>query len=134
MPISRLDHVAVPVDHMEPMVAFYTALGFSVDESLSPLVVSVTQGDMKINLHDRSLWESGAFDLRGPTAVPGCMDICVVWDGPAADLDGLLATASIELIEGPVERDGGRDGGTATGSSRYVRDPDGNLVEFIIYG
>ncbi|MEM9041921.1 MAG: hypothetical protein AAGD33_18690 [Actinomycetota bacterium] len=133
MTIRRLDHVAVPVDQMEPMVEFYASLGFVVDESLAPLLVSVSAGDMKINLHDRSLWESGAFDLRGPTAVPGCLDICVVWDGDGTDLDELLTDASIEMIEGPVERDGGRDCGTATGASRYVRDPDGNLVEFIIY-
>ena len=92
MTIRRLDHVAVPVDQMEPMVAFYASLGFVVDESLAPLLVSVSAGDMKINLHDRSLWESGTFDLRGPTAVPGCLDICVVWAGDGTALDELLTT------------------------------------------
>jgi hypothetical protein len=32
-----------------------------------------------------------------------------------------------------VERIGGRDGGRAKGISVYVRDPDSNLLEFIIY-
>jgi catechol 2,3-dioxygenase-like lactoylglutathione lyase family enzyme len=36
--------------------------------------------------------------------------------------------AKIEL--GPVARQGGRQ---ITGSSVYVRDPDGNLLEFMIY-
>jgi len=31
-------------------------------------------------------------------------------------------------------RQGGRDGGDAVGESVYMRDPDGNLLEFILYG
>ncbi len=30
-------------------------------------------------------------------------------------------------------RRGGRGGGSVEGMSRYVRDPDGNLLEFIVY-
>jgi hypothetical protein len=45
----------------------------------------------------------------------------------------LLATAGIDVIEGPIERAGGKDVGTAKGMSRYCRDPEGNLLEFIIY-
>jgi hypothetical protein len=32
-----------------------------------------------------------------------------------------------------VERIGGKDIGSATGISRYIRDPEDNLLEFIIY-
>jgi catechol 2,3-dioxygenase-like lactoylglutathione lyase family enzyme len=45
----------------------------------------------------------------------------------------MLSAAGAQIEEGPVERDGGRDGGRAKGSSYYTRDPDGNLLEFIIY-
>ena len=48
-------------------------------------------------------------------------------------LKATLERARAEVIEGPAERTGGRDGGTATGTSLYVRDPDGNLLEFIVY-
>ena len=41
------------------------------------------------------------------------------------------AGAPVEL--GPVDRVGGRDGGVAAGISYYLRDPDGNLLEFIVY-
>jgi catechol 2,3-dioxygenase-like lactoylglutathione lyase family enzyme len=133
MTVRRLDHVAVPVNDMDAMVAFYTAIGFSVDDSMAPIMTSVCCGDMKLNLHHPRAWQSAKFVLRGPTAVPGCGDVCMVWDGSEADLEAMLSAASVEVIEGPVERVGGKDLGSATGTSRYVRDPDDNLLEFIIY-
>jgi len=42
----------------------------------------------------------------------------------------MLDRASAKIIEGPVPRQGGRK---AAASSVYVRDPDGNLLEFMIY-
>jgi catechol 2,3-dioxygenase-like lactoylglutathione lyase family enzyme len=42
----------------------------------------------------------------------------------------LLQRAGISIVEGPVEREGGR---RAVGTSVYVRDPDGNLIEFMTY-
>ena len=133
MSVRRLDHVAIPVNDMEAMVAFYRALGFSVDESFAPRLVSVCQGDMKLNLHSPRLWQSSRFELRGPSAAPGCGDVCMVWDGPEEALIALLAGASVEIIEGPVDRVGGKGEGSATGVSRYVRDPENNLLEFIVY-
>jgi len=133
MPIRRLDHVAIPVAEMGPMLEFYQSLGFTVDDEYAPLFYSVCQGDMKLNLHSPKLWQSKKFDLRGPTAEPGCGDVCMVWDSSEAELEALLQTAGVKIIEGAVERVGGKDGGTATGSSRYCRDPDGNLLEFIVY-
>ena len=53
-----------------------------------------------------------------------------MWEGSAEALQDLLDDAGAEIIEGPVEREGGR--GTA-GTSVYVRDPDGNLLEFLTY-
>ncbi|MFT7598592.1 MAG: catechol 2,3-dioxygenase-like lactoylglutathione lyase family enzyme [Acidimicrobiales bacterium] len=130
MTIRRLDHVAIPVSDMGPMLTFYTSLGFTVDDSMAPLMHSVCHGDMKLNLHDPVLWKSD-FDLRGPTAQPGSGDICLVWDGTEAELIDYLA--DVEIIEGPVKRTGGKNTGSAVGTSRYIRDPEQNLVEFIIY-
>jgi catechol 2,3-dioxygenase-like lactoylglutathione lyase family enzyme len=45
-------------------------------------------------------------------------------------LSARLDQAKAEIIEGPVERQGGRQ---TSGTSVYLRDPDGNLLEFIIY-
>ena len=42
----------------------------------------------------------------------------------------MLDRAGARIFEGPVPRQGGR---RKSGSSVYVRDPDENLLEFIIY-
>jgi catechol 2,3-dioxygenase-like lactoylglutathione lyase family enzyme len=65
--------------------------------------------------------------------VPGCGDFCFVWEGSVESLRTTLDQAGAKIIEGPIERQGGRDGGRAKGTSLYVRDPDSNLLEFIIY-
>ena len=133
MGVAAFDHVAIPIENTEAMLAFYRALGFTVDDALAPIVYSVHFGDQKINMHGPRLWKSGTFELRGPTAQPGCGDFCFVWDDTREALEAVLARAGASVIEGPVERDGGRDGGRAKGTSLYVRDPDSNLLEFMIY-
>ncbi len=45
----------------------------------------------------------------------------------------MLDRAGAKIIEGPIERIGGRDNGRAKGTSTYLRDPDSNLLEFIVY-
>ncbi len=68
--------------------------------------------------------------MRAPKAAPPCGDLCFVWDGTAAQLNAALDRVKVKVEEGPVARQGGR---RTNGSSTYVRDPDGNLLEFIIY-
>ena len=129
--ITGFDHVAVPMRDTEAMVAFYRALGFHVNEGEA--ICSVHVGDHKINFHRPSLWQRKTFALRAPGATPPCGDFCFVWEGTMTALHRSLAAVGALIIEGPSERQGGRDGGRATGTSVYVRDPDQNLVEFIVY-
>ncbi len=129
--IVRFDHVAVPMRNTAAMVAFYRALGFHVREG--DRICSVHFGDNKINFHRPEMWENPEFTLRGQAAVPPCGDFCFVWGGSAAALEQTLERVGATVIEGPVPREGGRNGGTDTGTSRYIRDPDGNLLEFIVY-
>jgi len=138
MPVARFDHVAIPTAKPEQMLSFYRALGFSApspDEwrAQGQPYFSIVFGDNKINVHAPQLWQNGAFTLRGPTAQPGCGDFCFVWVGTPEELKATLREAGAGIEEGPVERVGGRDGGRAKGTSLYTRDPDGNLLEFIIY-
>ena len=129
--ITGFDHVALPMRNTDAMVVFYRALGFEVNEGES--ICSVHVGDHKINFHRPSLWQRKTFSLRAPGAVPPCGDFCFVWDGTLSTLQTMLNNAGAAVIEGPAERQGGRHGGQATGTSLYVRDPDQNLVEFIVY-
>ena len=131
MAIRSFDHVAIPIQNTEAMLSFYRALGFGVQERGQ--AYSVHFGDNKINFHPPERWQSGKFTLRGPTALPGCGDFCFVWDGSVEALKTLLNQAGAEIIAGPVERIGGRDNGRAKASSFYFRDPDANLLEFMIY-
>ena len=129
--VGGFDHVAAPMRNTDAMVHFYRALGFKVKEGAR--ICSAHFGDHKINFHRPALWQSGAFTLRASAARPPCGDFCFVWDGTTEALNAQLDRVGAKVIEGPVKRQGGRDGGTATGTSWYVHDPDGNLLEFIIY-
>jgi catechol 2,3-dioxygenase-like lactoylglutathione lyase family enzyme len=138
MPVTGFDHVAMPTDQPEEMLRFYRALGFiapSPEEwrAQDPRGFSIQFGENKINVHAPALWRDGSFALRGPTARPGCGDFCFVWHGSPDELRETLARAGAAIEEGPVERLGGRSGGRAKGTSLYTRDPDGNLLEFIVY-
>ena len=82
------------------------------------------------NFHRPARWQDATFTLRAPAAKPPCGDLCFVWDGTAASLRTLLERAGAKVEEGPMARPGGR---RKTGSSVYVRDPDRNLLEFMIY-
>jgi hypothetical protein len=56
-----------------------------------------------------------------------------VWKGGLESLLAALQHAGATIEVGPVERVGGRDHGHASGPSVYTRDPDANLLEFIVY-
>jgi len=136
--IESFDHVALPTHDAAAMIDFYRKLGFTTvgDEEWrngSQPFVSLALDDVKINLHDPKLWRNERFTLRGPTAVPGCGDLCFVWSGTVEEAAALVAAAGGELVTGPVTRIGGRARGTGSGRSVYTRDPDGNLVELIAY-
>lgn len=127
--IAGFDHVALPMQNVDAMLAFYRGLGFAMNEGAA--AVSVYVGPNMINFHRPATWQRASFTLRAPAAKPPCGDLCFVWDGTAAQLKGWLDGAGVKTIEGPVAREGGRK---KNATSVYVRDPDGNLLEFMIYG
>jgi len=138
MSVIAFDHVAIPTARPEEMLRFYRALGFSAPapedwRAQNLTSFSIQFGENKINVHAPELWQNRAFTLRGPTAQPGCGDFCFVWSGALSDLREALKSAGASIEEGPVERVGGRDAGRAKGMSIYTRDPDQNLLEFIVY-
>jgi len=126
--VAGFDHVSLPMQDTDAMVAFYGALGFDINEQ--PHVVSVYAGDQMINFHRPATWQRERFTLRAPNAQPPCGDLCFVWDGTPEALRTRLDGVGAAIEEGPVAREGGR---RRDASSVYVRDPDGNLLEFMIY-
>jgi catechol 2,3-dioxygenase-like lactoylglutathione lyase family enzyme len=66
--------------------------------------------------------------VAGPTDDGRLDHICIVVD--AVDLAPLAASGEFDVVEGPVPRFGARGEGT----SLYVRDPDGLVVEIRHYG
>jgi len=134
MPVVSFDHVAIPTRDPEALIAFYAALGFRVPDYAAWQAAGVPFfaigfGRQKINVHAPDLWQSPDFALRGPTAKPGCGDLCFVWEGDAESLSTRLAEARASIVAGPIALDGARGRGTSV----YTRDPDGNLLEFIRY-
>jgi len=126
--IRGFDHVALPMQNTEAMLAFYRRLGLQIAEN--PNAISVYIGSQMINFHRPAHWQDKAFTLRAPSAKPPCGDLCFVWDDTSEALKLMLDKAGAKIIEGPVGRQGGRK---QTGTSTYIRDPDGNLLEFMIY-
>ncbi len=134
MPVAGIDHIAMPTANAERLITFYKKLGFLINNeekwrSGEVPTFSIQVGDSKVNVHP----EGHTASLRGPTATPGCADICFVWDGSVAERQQTLQEAGVDVIQGPVQRAGGRGRGTTPSLSLYFRDPDENLLEFMTY-
>ena len=132
MRLKGIDHVAIPILNVDELLLFYEKLGFRLNRDGGPHFYSAHLQDTKLNFHAPSAWQSDKFTLRGRTAIPGCGDFCLIWDGNQDQLQALLKKNEVPVVEGPVKRDGALAGGRP-GISTYVRDPDGNLLEFIQY-
>ena len=115
-------------------MAFYKRLGFPINDEDSwragkANTFSIQVGDCKINVHP----EGFTAELRGSSAVPGCADICFVFGGTVEECRRMLEHAGVAILRGPVPRKGGRKRGEVPSLSFYARDPDGNLLEWMIY-
>ena len=121
MRIRSLDHIVLTCADPEATVAFYERVGMQREE-FGAGRLALRFGDQKINLH-----QAGAeFQPHAATPLPGTGDLCLLVDGPIEAVVAHLGDVGIPIEEGPVDRTG------AVGPLRsvYVRDPDGNLVEF----
>ena len=134
MPVVGFDHVVLPTSDAVRFVDFYKRLGFSIiDEDkwrrgeVNRFAIQI--GQSKINIHPPEL--TGV--MKGATATPGSGDLCFVWEGTTEEVLQMIAEAGAEIVDGPVPRRGGRNAGQTMGTSVYVRDPDGNLLEFMVY-
>ena len=121
MRIRSLDHIVLTCADPEATVAFYERVGMQREE-FGGGRLALRFGDQKLNLH-----QAGAeFQPHAATPLPGTGDLCLLVDGSIEAVVEHLGNVGIAIEEGPVDRTG------AVGPLRsvYVRDPDGNLVEF----
>ena len=132
MSTISIDHIAMPTANAERLIEFYKRIGFTINDEAEwragkAHIFSIQVGNSKINVHPEGYTAS----LRGPTAVPGSADICFVWDGTAAECERMLRDACVEIISGPGPRRGALKHKPAV--SLYARDPDDNLLEWMVY-
>ena len=126
--IDHLDHFVLTVDSIEASCEFYArVLGMKVVrfESMGTARVALSFGNQKINLHQAD----AVPDLNVLKPTPGSADFCLITSTPIVDVQTHLASESVNVILGPVDRTG------AVGKllSVYFRDPDLNLVEVANY-
>ena len=136
MPVVGIDHAAIPTADSERFLEFYKRLGFRfLNEDRwrrgeTPVFSLVVGENNIVNIHSAGF----VTDLRASTAAAGCGDFCFVWDGTVDEVLSMLEQAGVEPVAGPVPRTGGRGTGSVRSTSVYIRDPDGNLLEFMVYG
>jgi catechol 2,3-dioxygenase-like lactoylglutathione lyase family enzyme len=138
--VTGVDHFVLPTDDGERLAAFYDRLGLQIQgleewrRGEEP-IFSIIVGDQKINVHPENVTPRRKNpDFNGShSALPGCGDFCLVWGDTVDRLLAFLEQQELTIDLGPKPQRGGRAGGTTTGTSVYLRDPDDNLVELIAY-
>jgi catechol 2,3-dioxygenase-like lactoylglutathione lyase family enzyme len=125
MKIDRLDHVVLTVKDIGATCEFYAkVLGMEV-VTFGENRKALSFGSQKINL--QQLGRESTLKADKPTS--GSADICFVTSVSLSDVIAHLNSVGVDLIAGPVERNGAR----GPMMSLYFRDPDKNLIEVSKY-
>ncbi len=125
MDIRGYEHVGIRVSDRDEAVAFYEQLGFRLEEDLPEhrALVMATTGGTKINLIYNGRRRAAASNILMDESDkhPGVTHPAFVVSS-LADAMARLEALGIAITEGPVD----------LGARRicFVRDPDGNVVEF----
>lgn len=126
-PVVGLDHVVIAVSDWDRSNAFYRdVVGAELIGLDDPPRWRYRFGDQQLNVHGPGM--NAEPEAKIPAA-PGMADLCFVWTGTAADAVAHLERHDVEVEQGPVPRNGTQ----GPGESIYFRDPDGSLLEFIVY-
>jgi catechol 2,3-dioxygenase-like lactoylglutathione lyase family enzyme len=122
----RLDHVVIAVSDWERSNAFYRDVCGAEVYELSRGRHAYRFGDQQLNVHGP---DSDPYPVALDRVRPGNSDLCLVWPGTPEEAVAHLELHGVEVIEGPVPRQGARGQGTSV----YFHDPDGSLLELISY-
>ena len=120
------DHCVIHVSGWDAAIAFYRdVLGAQIVPFGAGALFKF--GDVQLNTHGPGQFLTPRAKLP---VMPGGSDICFEWRGTVAEAAAHLASHGVPVELGPVARTGAR----GAGMSLYFRDPDGSLLEFIVYG
>lgn len=121
--IRKIDHLVITTTQIEACIGFYEKLGFVAKNAGQRY--ELYAGDFKINVHikEKELLP------HARNVQPGSADLCFEITGDLQLFQKELERKQIKIELGIVERNG------VNGSMRsiYMRDPDGNLIEFCSY-
>lgn len=119
------DHCVIHVGEWARSTAFYR-------DVLGAEIITHGKGAM-FRFGQAQLNTHGPDQIGTPRAalpvMPGGSDLCFQWHGTIEEARAHLECHGVDIELGPVERPGARGQGT----SLYFRDPDGSLLEFIVY-
>ena len=120
-----LDHCVIQVSDWDRAKTFYVDVmgGEAIEFGAG---YQFRWGEQQLNVHGPD--QHGSPVARLPV-MPGNSDLCFQWHGPISGAIEHLQAHSIEIEEGPCERNGAK----GRGKSVYFRDPDGSLMEFMSY-
>lgn len=125
-----LDHCVIAASDLDRTDAFYSAVFGAIVEKPMANMRQYRIGAQMLNVHGAGLAEMAPADLlAGIPVVPGNSDLCFAWTGTRDELLSHLAACDVTITVGPEPRVGARGPGT----SFYFRDPDGSLLEYIVY-
>jgi catechol 2,3-dioxygenase-like lactoylglutathione lyase family enzyme len=121
----RLDHCVIHVSDWERSNRFYAdVLGVEVLPRQQGFTYKL--GDFLLNCHGPGIVPN--LVAKKPVA-PGNSDLCFVWPDTIDAAVAHLKKYDVAIEKGPVATRGAK--GDAT--SVYFRDPDGSLLEFMVY-
>jgi catechol 2,3-dioxygenase-like lactoylglutathione lyase family enzyme len=121
----KFDHCVIHVSDWERSNTFYrNVLGAELIPSGTGWMYRF--GETQLNLHGPGLEPTPVATLP---VQPGNSDLCFEWSGTIAEAKAHLEQHNVTIELGPVTRLGAKGQGT----SLYFRDPDGSLLELIVY-
>ena len=124
-PAIHLDHCVIHVSDWERAAAFYRdVVGAEAIPFRKGYVFRF--GGVQLNVHGPD--QVGEPRARLPV-MPGGSDLCFRWSGTIEEAVDHLDRHGVPVELGPVTR----NGAAGEGVSVYFRDPDGSLLEFIVY-
>lgn len=121
--IHKIDHTVITTSNPSACISFYKALGFSVRDAGGRY--ELFAGDFKINVH--ILGEE--LTPHAGRVQPGSADFCFEINDNLEEFKKTLEENGLTVELGIVKRNGVR----GSMKSIYLRDPDGNLLEFCSY-